>query len=81
MSVNIKEELRQWIAKKNPMVEIETILDDTKVLEQKLISSLQVMELIVFLGKLNGAPVNIQKIGPGTFSSIESIYQHFFEGQ
>jgi acyl carrier protein len=76
--IDIKNEIKNWILTKNQSVKSEELLEDTKILENKLISSLQVMELIVFLGKLNGAPVSVEKIGPGTFSSISSIYEHFF---
>jgi hypothetical protein len=51
---------------------------DLAIIEQRIITSVQIMELILFLEHLRGEPINPMHIKPGAFSSIDSIYQHFF---
>lgn len=74
----IKQSLKQWIAKKSKDCDIDAISDDTAILEQRIITSMQIMDLILYLENLSGQAVNIDQVQPGVFSCINSIYNAFF---
>ena len=74
----IKQALREWIAKKNRNCDIASILDDTPILENRIITSVQIMDLILYLENLTNNPVNIEQVQPGVFCCIDSIYSAFF---
>jgi len=77
----VKDLLRQWIAR-NARRPIEGELrDDTPILEQRVISSLQVMELILFVERTSGQSIKVAQLKPCAFRSIDNIYRTFFEDE
>jgi acyl carrier protein len=76
--IEIKNQILDWVAQKGQSIQRDDIDEGTKILEKKMISSLQVMELILFLGKIKGGPVQMENVKPGSFSSVNSIYNSFF---
>lgn len=74
----IRRSLREWIAKTNGKMQPEDLGDQTPIIEQRIISSLQVMDLIFFLEQLSGRPIEVDDLKPGVFSDIDTIYQNFF---
>ncbi len=74
----IRQSLRDWIIKKNGKIKPEDLNDQTPVIEQRIISSLQVMDLIFFLEQLSGKPIEVDDLKPGVFRDIDSIYRNFF---
>ena len=76
--VEIRQSLRDWIIKKNGKIKPEELNDQTPVTEQRIISSLQVMDLILFLEQLSGNPIEVDDLKPGVFRDIDSIYRNFF---
>jgi len=76
--LEVKHLLRQWIASNARRPVDGAIRDDTPILEQRVISSLQVMELILFVERTSGRPVNIAQLRPSAFRSIDDIYRTFF---
>jgi len=74
----IKQSLKQWIAKTSQTCDIDAMTDDTMILEQRIITSVQIMDFILYLESLTNKPVNIDQVQPGVFSSINSIYNAFF---
>lgn len=75
----VKELLRQWIFKNARRPIDGELRDDTPILEQRVISSLQVMELILFVERTSGRAVRAAQLRPSAFRSIEDIYHTFFE--
>jgi len=73
--------LHQWVVEQNGRVSPEEITYDTRLLERRIITSLQIMELILFIERLRGASIDVQQIGPGSFRSINAIMTHFFSEQ
>lgn len=71
----LKEQLRSWIAKKNHQ-EIE-VTNELNVIEAGVINSLDIMELILFVEQLKGEKFNLKNIKPGSFNSVNSIYNSF----
>lgn len=77
----IRRSLRDWIAKTSGKIRAEDLGDQTPIIEQRIISSLQVMDLIFFLEQLSGRPIEVDDLKPGVFRDIDSIYQNFFASE
>ena len=72
-----KSELRGWIlerAQAGPDTKLE---NDTPVLEEGLLSSLDVVELILFIESLKGDEVDVDDIEPESFRDVDTIYASF----
>lgn len=75
----LKAALKDWIAKKSGgKVTVADLKDDTPIIEQRIISSLQVMDLILHLERLRGKPVEVESLKPGAFSTVAAIHANFF---
>lgn len=74
----MRQSLRDWIVKTNGKIQTQDLNDQTPIIEQRIISSLQVMDLIFFLEQLSGKPIEVDDLKPGVFRDIDSIYQNFF---
>jgi acyl carrier protein len=82
----IKDKLRQFIARKanqkgnqkTKTITAEEITDDLALIEQRIITSLHVMELLVFIERLRGKALEIDGLKPGSFRDVATIYQTFF---
>ena len=72
----IKRELSLWLEKK-ALADIE-LSDDLNIIEAGIISSLDILELILFIEQLKGQKFNLKNIKAGSFNSINSIYNSFF---
>ena len=75
-----KQLLREWIGQRTQRLILGGLRDDTPILEQRVITSLQVMELILFVEKTSGRSVNVSQLKPCSFRSIDNIYTTFFTG-
>jgi acyl carrier protein len=76
----IRQSLRDWIIRTNNKIRPEELTDETPIIERRIISSLQVMDLILFLERLSDKPIEADDLKPGVFQNIDSIYKNFFEG-
>jgi acyl carrier protein len=74
-----RERLRQWIAATSGRISLAELRDDTPLLESRLITSLQVMDLILFIESLAGKPLELERLQPGRFRDIDSICRSFLE--
>ena len=77
----IREALRDWIVKTNGKIQPEQLNDETPIIEQRLISSLQVMDLIFFIEKLSNKSIEVESLKVGVFRSINAIYDTFFQSE
>ena len=64
---------------RNPCVEEAALADDTPLLESRLVTSLQITDLLVLIESLRHAPIDIQQLRPGAFRDIATIHHTFFE--
>jgi acyl carrier protein len=78
---DIRAQLRNWVLAKNGKIRPEELDDHTPILEQRIISSLQVMDLILFLEQLTGKSLEVEMLQADAFRSIEMLYQHFFAAE
>lgn len=76
----IKYQLSQWVAKQSSTHSDSFVEYDCPIIEKRVITSVQIMDLILYLEFLRGEPVNPEQIKPGAFSTINAIYNHFFTG-
>ena len=60
-----------------PEFEIERIADDTPLLAERVITSFQVLDLIVHLEHVGGRPVVREQLTPGSFRDIATIARIF----
>jgi acyl carrier protein len=74
----IRQSLREWIVKTNGKIRIEDLNDDTPIIERRIISSLQLTDLILMLEKLSDNMIDIEMLRPGAFRDINAIYENFF---
>jgi hypothetical protein len=77
----VRETLRGWVCRTGGRIQPDQMRDDTPILEHRLITSLQVMDLILFLEQLRGAPLDVEAIRPGAFRDINAIYDSFFSNR
>lgn len=75
----IKDSLRDCIARLNGKVPALGILNDTPIIERRIITSLQVMDLILELEQLRGRPVDVESLKPGVFRDIDAMYAAFLK--
>ncbi len=75
---SIKDELCRWVANHSAIFTGEVVPSNMAIIEKRVITSVQLMDLILYMEHLRGEPINPQHIKPGAFTSVDSIYQHFF---
>ena len=69
--------LRAWIVATSGKVRPEEIEDDTPVLEQRIISSLHVADLILFIESLRQGPIDYSRLNGKSLRSIDTMYEAF----
>ncbi len=74
-----RQSLRDWIRDHGKLGGAE-LADDTPIIERRIVTSLQVMDLILHLEELRGSPIDVEGLKPGSFRSIDAIVAHFFAG-
>ena len=74
----IRQNLRDWIAAANGKVHAEDVHDDTPIIERRIISSLQLTDLILMIERLSDSPIDVEMLRPGAFHDINSICETFF---
>lgn len=51
---------------------------DTAILESRMISSLQLSELLLYIEELSGRRLQVHQLRPGALASVAAIERHFF---
>lgn len=78
---NRRERLRHWLAQQNGRLRASEIGDDLPLLQERVINSLQVTDLLLFIEELRGKPVQLEEIQANAFASINTIYATFLQGE
>ena len=75
----VRAKLRNWIAKhtKAP-AKAAAFTDETRILEEGILSSLDIVEFVLFIESLRGEDVDTDDIEPEVFTSINTLYAAFF---
>lgn len=74
----VRAELRGWILDRANAHDRKDFNDQSDVLEEGLLSSLDVVELILFIESLRGDEVDIDLLEPEAFTCVDSIFLSFF---
>jgi acyl carrier protein len=72
--------LKSWISQRSKSGASLELRDDTPILAEGILSSLDVVELVLFIENLRGAEVDADQIQPEALVDIDSIYETFFDG-
>jgi acyl carrier protein len=76
---DIKARLRDWIVKHSKATgKAATFTDDTHILEEGILSSLDIVEFVLFIESLRGEDIDTDDIEPQVFTSINTLYAAFF---
>lgn len=73
----LREALREWIVRTSGRIGREALRDDTPILEQRILTSLHVLELVLFLEQVTGRPIDVQRLQPGVFRDVDTICRTF----
>lgn len=75
---DIRVALRGWI-REHARGEVPATFDDTTaILETGILSSLDVVELVLFIENLRGEEVDVDSIEPEALLNVDSLYATFF---
>lgn len=74
----IRRALREWVVRTSGRIEPEELTDGTPIIERRIVTSLKITDLLLFLEDLAGRAVEIEKLKPGMFRDIDAIYDNFF---
>jgi len=74
----IIEELRSWILERASAPADRLTSDEMPILDEGLLSSLDIVEFILFIESLRGEEVDIENIEPEVFTNLRTLYEAFF---
>ncbi len=76
---NIREALRGWMVEHSRhAIEDGPLTDSTPLIEEGILSSIQVPDLLLFIEDLRGRAVDVAELKPGSFRSVDAIVATFF---
>jgi acyl carrier protein len=75
----IRTQLKAWILDHSKAPVRHELADDTALLGDGILSSLDVVELVLYIEALRGAEVDTDALEPETFTSVDTLWQSFFE--
>ena len=68
-----KERLRAWILEHGKRIDAADLHDDTPLLERRILTSLQLADLLLFLEELRDAPVDLERLSGASFRDLGSL--------
>jgi acyl carrier protein len=77
MIVTRKERLRAWIVEHGKRIDAADLRDDTPLLERRILTSLQIADLLLFLEELRDAPIDLEGLSGAAFRDLSSLVQTF----
>lgn len=75
----IRIQLRSWILERSGAPADRLSSDELPILDEGLLSSLDIVEFILFIESLREEEVDIEAIEPEVFTNINTLYEAFFE--
>jgi len=78
-NADARKALREWIRSKAPSVDETTFTDQTKIIEEGLITSVDVLELFLLIEELGEIEIDATELEPIMLESIDRICQTFLE--
>jgi len=77
MSQSPKQRLRAWILEHGQRVDDAELTDTTPLLEKRILSSLQIADLLLFLEELRGEPVDLEGLTGASFRDLGALAKAF----
>lgn len=77
MSSPPKQRLRAWILEHGRNIDDAGLTDDTPLLERRILSSLQIADLLLFLEELRGTPVDLEGLTGASFRDLGAMARAF----
>ena len=75
---DVRSKLRGWIIKHAKTPPGAGFNDQTQLLEDGILSSLDIVEFVLFIESLLGEDVDVEDIEPEVFTSIDTLHAAFF---
>lgn len=72
-----RQALREWIRSKARDLDPAALTDTTPLFEQRHLRSLHVPELLLFLERLRGEPIDVEDLAAGDFRDIDTLMARF----
>ncbi len=73
----VRAKLREWVCEAAETTP-DQITDETALLDSSLVSSMQLVELVMLIEDLREEAIEYGEIGPSSFQDINTIYTTFF---
>lgn len=77
----IREALRSWVLDKAKNLDGSVLTDKTPLFEQRYLRSLHLPELLLFIERLSGEPIEVDDLRPGDFRDIDTLVLRFCTAQ
>lgn len=74
---DVRAALRDFVIKTSGKIAPEDLKDDTPLLEERIITSLQLTDLILFLEALREQPVDLSQLHGKSFRDLNTVYDTF----
>lgn len=76
---SVKDKLRDWVVSRSKVPVSAAEFDhDTPILEGGYLSSLDIVEFVLYVESLRGEEVDMEDLEPEVFTSTNTMYQAFF---
>ena len=76
-----RQQVRTCLQKICPETNFDQIEDHTELLRERVITSFQVIDLILYLEHQRGRPIERSELEPGCFRDIATIAQTFLDAE
>lgn len=77
---HVKSQLRRWILEHAKVSPRKALDDETLILEERILSSLDIAEFVLYIESLRGTEIDLDSLEPEAFASINALYATFFAG-
>ncbi len=75
----VKLKLKDWIIDRSKIPVVDGQLkDDTPIIEDGYLSSLDIVEFILYIESLIGEELELEELEPEMFTSTNTMYETFF---
>lgn len=72
--------VRTCLAAVKPGIDLDALGDETPLLASRVITSFDLLELILHLEQTRGAPISRDELTPGSFRDVATIARVFLRG-
>ena len=76
-TVTARARLRAWILENTTKIASADLRDDTPLLERRILTSLQLADLLLVLEELRGSPVDLERVNGAAFRDLASLVKAF----